>query len=327
MYVILDWVANHTAWDHAWITDHPDWYTRDSSGQMIAPFDWTDVAELDDSKTEVHDAMIEEMKFWITEADIDGFRCDVAMEVPVEFWDRARVELDEIKPVFMLAEAEEPDHHRKAFDMSYAWELHHIMNSIAKGKKNANDLEDYFNRNDKRFPADAYRMTFITNHDENSWNGTEYERMGDAVDVFAMLSYTLPGMPMIYTGQEAAFNRRLLFFDKDSVDWGDYALTEFYQELGDLRKKNPALWSGISGGKMKRIKTNKQEDIYAFFRRNDDNTLAIITNLSPERKTFKFKSKRNIQAKDYYSGDAFSIGSNAQMTLGPWAYKILIVSE
>jgi glycosidase len=294
---------------------------------MIAPFDWTDVAELDNDNKEMSDAMIEEMKFWITEADIDGFRCDVAMEVPVEFWERAREELDKVKPVFMLAEAEEPEHHRKAFDMSYAWELHHIMNSIASGEKNANDLEDYFSRNDKRFPSDGYRMTFITNHDENSWNGTEYERMGEAVEVFAMLSYTLPGMPMLYTGQEAAFNRRLAFFDKDSVDWGDFPLAGFYKDLGDMRKKNPALWSGTSGGKMKRIRTNRQEEIFAFFRRSDNNTMAIIANLSPDKKTFKFKSKKSYQTNDYFTEDPIVIGNSETMTLMPWGYKILIVSE
>jgi 1,4-alpha-glucan branching enzyme len=211
--------------------------------------------------------------------------------------------------------------------MSYAWELHHLMNSIAKGEKNANDLEDYFKRNDKRFPADAYRMTFITNHDENSWNGTEYERMGDAVEVFAMLSYTLPGMPMIYTGQEAAFNRRLLFFDKDSVDWGDYSLTSFYTELGALRKKNPALWSGASGGKMKRISTTKQEEVFAFFRQTEDNTLAVIANLSPQQNTFELKSKKNIQMQDYYTGDPYEIGNGEPMTLEPWGYKILVLAE
>ncbi|MCD4697158.1 MAG: alpha-amylase, partial [Bacteroidales bacterium] len=220
--VILDWVANHTSWDNQWIYDHPEWYSKDSLGQMIAPFDWTDVADLNYDSKPLWDAMIDALKFWVTEADIDGYRCDVAGMVPTEFWERARKELDEIKPVFMLAEAEQADHHKSAFDMSYAWELHHIFNEIAKGKKTGDDLENYFVKNDSVYPSSAFRMTFITNHDENSWNGTVMERMGKTGLTFAMLSYTLPGMPLIYSGQEVGLNKRLEFFEKDKINW-DYS--------------------------------------------------------------------------------------------------------
>ncbi len=328
MYVILDWVANHTAWDHAWITEHPEWYSKDANGDMIAPFDWTDVAELDDSNEDMQTAMIDDMKYWITEADVDGFRCDVAGEVPLAFWDRARKELDEVKPVFMLAEAEVVEHHFDAFDMSYAWELHHIMNSIASGDKNANDLQKYFEKNDTLFPADAYRMCFITNHDENSWNGTEYERMGDAVNTFAVLSFTLPGMPMIYSGQESAFDRRLLFFEKDSIDWGDYPMADFYAELGNLRKENPALWSGTSGGKMKRLKTTDNKSIFAFLRKKDDNGVLVIANLSPEPKvcTFKYKGDGK-EMIEWKSGKAFNINSKESISLAPWEYKVLFAKN
>jgi len=315
MYVILDWVANHTAWDHAWIEEHPEWYTRDTNGNMIAPFDWTDVAELDDSKEDMHTAMINEMKFWITEADVDGFRCDVAGEVPVEFWDRARKELDEIKAVFMLAEAEIPEHHTNAFDMSYAWELHHIMNSIAGGEKNANDLGLYFKKNDSLYPADAYRMSFITNH----------ERMGNAVNTFAMLTYTLPGMPMIYSGQEAAFNRRLLFFEKDSIEWAGYPMAMFYADLGRLRKENPALWSGETGGRMKRIKTSDNESIFAFGRRSENNMVLVVANLSSKPQNFRLKYKgKQKEFVDWKSGIDLEIKDKEPMSLKPWEYKVLL---
>ena len=172
MYVILDWVANHTAWDHAWVTEHPEYYTKNLDGTMKSPFDWTDVVELDFKNQEMQDAMLADMMYWVEENGIDGFRCDVAGEVPVEFWNTARAELDKVKPVFMLAEAEQPNHHVNAFDMSYAWELHHIMNEIAKGNKNAKAINTYFAKHDTLYPTDAYRLYFITNHDENSWNGT-----------------------------------------------------------------------------------------------------------------------------------------------------------
>jgi len=325
MYVILDWVANHTAWDHAWIGDHPDWYTKDEKGDMIAPFDWTDVAELDYSNEAMRAAMINDMKFWVTEADIDGFRCDVANEVPVDFWDRARAELDEIKPVFMLAEAEEVEHHAHAFDMSYAWELHHLMNDIAKGEKNVTDLDEYFKKHDRRFPEDAYRMSFITNHDENSWNGTEYERMGEAVNTFAVLTYTLPGMPMLYTGQESAFDRRLLFFDKDSVDWADFPLSNFYKKLGQLRKENQALWSGTDGGKMRRVQTSDDESVYAFLRMKHGKSVLVLANLSDTLISFtlKFKGKEK-PLKDWFTGKNVNIRSGESMNLGAWEYRVLV---
>lgn len=158
MYVILDWVANHTAWDNKMIVDHPEWYTKDSAGNFVSPFDWTDVVDLNYENKALRDYMTGALKFWVEEADIDGYRCDVAGMVPVEFWDRARAELDKIKTVFMLAEAEEVKHHKNAFDMSYAWEFHHIMNEIAKGNKNANDAAEYFIKNDSVYPEDAYRM-------------------------------------------------------------------------------------------------------------------------------------------------------------------------
>jgi glycosidase len=328
MYVILDWVANHTAWDHAWIEDHPDWYTKDENGEMISPFDWTDVAELDDDNEAMQTAMIDAMKFWITEADIDGYRCDVAAEVPLGFWNRSRAELDELKAVFMLAEAEEVEHHEHAFDMSYAWELHHLMNDVAKGEKNVKDLDAYYKKHDKRFPADAYRMTFITNHDENSWNGTEYERMGEAVNTFAVLTYTLPGMPMLYTGQEAAFDRRLKFFIKDSVDWADYPLSDFYKKLGQLRKENPALWSGSEGGKMRRVETSDNESVYAFLRKKGENIVLVLTNLSDAPKEFilNFKGKEKAM-KDWFSGENVQIFSGEPLTLAPWEYQVLVSNK
>ena len=203
MYVILDWVANHTAWDNYLVEQHPEWYAKNDNGEMISPFDWSDVVQLDYNQPGLRDYMADALKFWVTEANVDGFRCDVAEMVPTDFWNRARAELDQIKPVFMLAEAEVPEHHEYAFDMSYGWEFHHIMNNIAKGTMNADNIQEYLTKEAGRFPANAYRMQFITNHDENSWNGTVFERLGDAVETMAVLSYTIPGMPLIYSGQES----------------------------------------------------------------------------------------------------------------------------
>ncbi|OQX99076.1 MAG: alpha-amylase, partial [Bacteroidetes bacterium 4572_117] len=182
MYVLIDWVANHTAWDHPWTQSHPEFYTKDSTGNFMPPkdTDWSDVIDLNYDNNEMRKEMIEALKFWITEADIDGYRCDVAGMVPTDFWDEARKELDSIKPVFMLAEWESTDMHFKAFDMSYSWDFHHLMNDVAKGEKSVKDIDDYFEKDELSYPANAIRMYFTSNHDENSWNGTVIERMGDA---------------------------------------------------------------------------------------------------------------------------------------------------
>ncbi|MDT8392263.1 MAG: alpha-amylase family glycosyl hydrolase [Bacteroidales bacterium] len=327
MYVVLDWVANHTAWDHDWITSHPEWYARNEQGEMIAPFDWTDVAKLDYDKPGMRPAMTDALKFWISEADIDGYRCDVAAEVPSGFWNNVRMELDSLKPVFMLAESEEPEHHIHAFDMSYAWELHHIMNGIAKGEKKSTHLDKYFLKHDTLFPDDAYRMLFITNHDENSWNGTAFERLGEAVETFAMLTFTLPGMPMIYSGQEAGLNKRLSFFTKDTIEWGDYKYAGFYRKLADLRKENQALWSGGAGGDLKKIKTN-DEAIYAFIRQVENNKVVVLVNLSDREREFTIKSKGyNILMTDYLTGEEIMLETGKSFILGKWAYRILLSSS
>jgi glycosidase len=325
MYVILDWVANHTAWDHPWIKEHPDWYEKDSLGKIFSPYDWTDVVQLDYDNKELWQGMIEEMKFWVEEADVDGYRCDVAYMVPTEFWNTAREELDKIKPVFMLAEAEQPDHHSKAFDMSYAWELHHMLNDIAQGKKNAMDLETYFLKEDTLFPKDAYRMIFTSNHDENSWKGSEYERMGAATILMAVLTHTLPGMPLIYTGQEAAFTERLEFFDKDTVNWKDYELAPFYKTLLDLKHRNQALWNGTWGGRMERIPTGSDTTLFAFQREKEGDRILVLTNLSDKVKAGKLRGDRFLgDYKELFTNEERSFSKNEEIRLKPWEYKVYV---
>lgn len=329
-HVILDWVANHTAWDHKWIKEHPDWYTHDSLGEIVYPFEWTDVADLNYNNKAVWEAMINAMKYWVAEADIDGYRCDVADKVPTEFWEKARIELDRIKPVFMLAEAEVAEHHNMAFDMSYAWELHSIFNKIARGEKNANDLEDYFVRQDSVFPASAYRMTFITNHDENSWTGTVKERMGPAANAFAVLSFTLPGMPLIYSGQEAGMKKRLEFFEKDEIDWsGLPQKMEFYAMLNILKEDSPVLWNGSYGGKMERIETSKSESVFAFLRtkKNEDPVL-IITNLSGKNFNVSMKGSSHLgKWKELFSGASTVFSESSSIGLSPWSYRVYFGSK
>ena len=324
--VILDWVANHSAWDNQMVYDHPDWYTKDSIGNMVSPFDWTDVADLNYDNEGLRDYMIESLRFWVKEYDVDGYRCDVAGMVPTDFWNKARKELDEIKPVFMLAEAEQADLHENAFDMTYGWELHHIMNEIAQGKKNANDIEVYLKKDKAAYPPDSYRMNFITNHDENSWNGTVTERMGDAAAALAVLSYTLPGMPLIYSGQEVGLDKRLEFFEKDEINWNfDSYLIGFYSKLNKLKNRNKALWNGDSGGEFKRIKTSDDKSIFAFIREKEGDRVLVVVNLSPDSETF------NLTGNDFsgdfielFSTKELSLSAKDEMTLEPWGFRVFV---
>jgi glycosidase len=323
MKVIIDWVANHTAWDHAWITEHPEWYTTDSLGNMVSPYDWSDVADLNFDNPGLWEAMIDALKYWVQEAGIDGYRCDVAGMVPVEFWERAKQELDMIKPVFMLAEAEEPEHHIRAFNMSYAWELHHLMNAIAKGEKNALDLETYYLKEDTLFPRDAYRMLFTSNHDENSWNGTEFERMGEGSICMAVLTATLPGMPLVYNGQESAFNRRLAFFEKDSIDWKDYRLEPFYRQLFALKHAYQPLWNGAWGGRLERIPTNADSTVFAFIREKEGDRVFVVTNLSGNVKEAKLRGDRFAGTyKEWFTNEEMTFKKGASIRLKPWEYKV-----
>jgi len=259
MYVVLDIAVNHTAWDHDWIKSNPEFYTQIKEGDtpwkkewmeehpeyykqlqergMTYPVgtDWWDTADLNYDNKDLREEMKKILKFWIKEVDVDGYRCDVAGMVPTDFWEDVRPMLDSIKPVFMLAEAEQVDHHYKAFDASYAWEFHHVMNKIAKGEETAIAIDHYFAKQDTLFPSNAIRMNFITNHDENSWNGTVEERMGEASKAMAVLTYTVPGMPLIYSGQEAGLDKRLLFFEKDEIDWSvDEALQTLKRNIAPV---------------------------------------------------------------------------------------------
>jgi glycosidase len=326
MKVIIDWVANHTSWDNAWITEHPDWYTKDSLGRMISPYDWSDVADLNYNNKKLWAAMLDAMKYWVKNADIDGYRCDVAGLVPFEFWDTARVVLDKIKPVFMLAEAEDPGLHTRAFDMTYCWELHKLMASIAQGKKNAMDLENYFIKQDTLYSADAYRMMFTSNHDENSWNGTEFEKMGEGSICMAVLTATLPGMPLVYNGQESAFNRRLKFFDKDTIDWKDYRLEPFYRKLFALKHAYQPLWNGSYGGRLERIPTSADSSVFAFIRNKEGDRVFVLANLTGKVQEAELKGNSfEGKYKEWFSEEKAAFEKGASVRLKPWEYKVYVL--
>jgi len=223
----------------------------------------------------------------------------------------------------MLAEWENEDLHEHAFDMTYAWEFHHIMKEIYKGKMNVGDLDAFIKRDEKRFNPKAYRMTFTSNHDENSWNGTVTERFGIAQRTFAVLTFLVKGMPLIYSGQEAGLNKKLSFFDKDKIDWKKSDYRDIYRVLVHLKTKNKALWNGTFGGEMVRLKTNDDKNVFAFTREKDNNKVIAIFNLSPNEKTVRIDNN-NLDGiyKSLFKGKESKLTNHIEVDLKPWAYSV-----
>jgi len=322
MKVIIDWVPNHSSWDNPMVKEHPEFYLKDSAGNFVTPFDWTDVIRFDYSHPQMRAWMVETMKYWLTETDIYGFRCDVAHMVPVDFWDSCRVELDKVKPIFFLAEADQPFLHKKAFDMSYDWRFHHLMNEIAAGKKHAGDIEKHFAWVDSVYPAGSILMQFTSNHDENSWNGTEFERLDGGAQTFAVLAATVPGMLLIYNGQESAFNRRLKFFEKDTISWDSYVFEDFYRKLIGIKKLNPALWNGKFGASFKRILTTDSRNVIVFLRQKDDNKVVVMLNLTAKPRTVMLREGIEGEFTELFSQNKTQLKRYQKFTLSPWAYYV-----
>lgn len=337
MKVILDEVCNHSGCDNAWVDQHPEYYMKDKDGNMFGPFDWTDTYKLDYSNKGTRDSMIDALKFWVQEADIDGYRCDVAGEVVTDFWEEARPQLDAIKPVFMLAEASKPELLLNAFNADYAWPMKDLFNAIAftqgvneydreHGKTfpttTSADIVRLIEKQKREYPAGSVHVNMITNHDLNSWEGTEFERLGPAVGAFAVLSYTLPGMPMLYTGQEVGFNHAFEFFETDSItpDYTANDLTSFYEMLNSLKHSHNAL-NASAPIEQTTFWNTVGDDVIAFTRKADDDTVTVIANLSAKDAPLTFTDS----APDTDSMINYFTGAPAELpeALAPWQYIIL----
>lgn len=291
MKVILDWVANHTAWDHDWVSSHPEWYKKNEKGEIYpltfypdgggAPEYWTDVVGLNYAEKSLWPAMIEAMNFWLRETGIDGFRCDVASLVPTAFWEQAREALERTKPLFMLAESDAVDLHAKAFDATYDWKLYETMKQIAAGQADAQALKTWWMNEQSRYPSDAYRMRYTSNHDINSWHDTDTRLYGLASDICSVLTFTLPSMPLIYGGQEAELDKQMAFFEKDAMDWKDYPREKLYAELLRLKRAHPALGNGQYGGSFEWLESD-HPSVLRYRRVKGDDSVTVTANLSGE---------------------------------------------
>ena len=330
MKILLDWVANHTARDAKWLkTKSADWYEREADGTAKIPWDWSDTAKLNYANHDVWRGQIEAMRFWVEKHNIDGFRCDMAMLVPIEFWQQAAAVLHAVKPdIFMLAEAEELNLFDKAFDMCYAWEIHHMMCDIAKGERRVWDLRNTMYADRERYPNSAMKMMFTSNHDENSWSGSEFDRFGAAREVMTALTFVWEAaMPLLYTGQEVGYNHSFKFFERDYIPAEKYQEcedTELYRKLIALKHSQPALQAGERGGRTIEIENNAKDCLMTFVRELGDSRVVAIMNLSPY--TIHVDYNNGIYAGEYtnaITGEKVLLPVHLEQDIKPWGYTLL----
>lgn len=331
MKVLMDWVANHTSRDARWIAGKPaSWYERDASGEPAVPWDWTDTAKLDYANRDVWEAQAAAMEFWIARHAVDGFRCDMAMLVPIGFWQYAAARLRRVKPdLFLLAEAEQRNlFDDGVFDACYGWEMHHLLNDVAQQRVRVTALRDWLRADRGRYPRSAMRLAFTSNHDENSWNGSEFARMGAARGIMAAFTFVVPGgLPLIYTGQEVGYDHSFAFFDRDPIPAESYranAYTEFYRRLTELHHANPALAAGGRGGDMVEISNNAEDCLMTFVREVPGNQVVAVMNLSPYAiETDYYTGIYAGMYTDALTGRPSELRGHVVEPMGPWSYRIL----
>jgi glycosidase len=321
--VIIDWVANHTGWDHRWTKEHPDYYAKDANGNFTERNGWDDVIDLNYDNPELRNAIKNAMKFWIDECNIDGFRCDMAHLVPLNFWSEARGFLEPIKKLFWLAECEEISYH-DIFDTTYTWRWMHKTEEFARKQTDIAGLWNLLQQYDDEFPAYAFRAYFTSNHDENSWNGTEYEKYGNAAKNFAVFSSLWNGIPLIYSGQEMPNYKRLKFFDKDPIEWnGKYELHDFYKTLLNLRKQNKSLRACDDAVKTFKLHTNADDKVFSFLRKNGEHEVLVILNFSDENISLEiFDDVVNGNFKNVFATDSKDFGTDKKLNISSWSFLV-----
>ena len=327
MFVILDWVANHSAWDNPLTISNPEWYTKDHNGsfQPTPWWDWTDIIDFDYENPQLRKYMTDSLIYWVKEANIDGYRADVAGFIPTNFWDNVRFELDKIKPVFMLAEWDARDLHKKAFDMTYAWELHDALVDVNKGHGDASKIYSHFAHALSAWPDNAIKMNFVDNHDKNSWEESMFARHGKYLNAGIVLTVTAEGMPLIYSGQEAGLNRPLAFFEKDEITWKAHPVGDLYKKLFKLKHKNKALWNGNWGGKMIPVPNDNSKAIFSFARQKAEDKVFVVINFSDESQRVSFNETIQLgKYTEYFSNKTTQIDAETKLTVPAYGYKIFV---
>ena len=324
MHVILDWVGNHTSWDNALVAQHPDWYKHDWQGKMRPTpwWDWSDIVDLDYSRPGLRRYMEEAMLMFVRDVGIDGFRCDVAAYVPPDFWAKVRRDANATKPVWMLAEWGQRDVHMSAFDASYGWEWAKPLMAIGQGKGDVTGLFGYYSENEGAWPSGAQRMLFTSNHDENSWSGTEFERYGPALANATVLQFTGEGIPLIYNGQEAANDRRLKFFERDPIVWKDAPQAAEYRRLIAFRDAHPALWNAPWGARMVQVVNSEPAKLFSFVRAKNGDAVMVLQNYSAAPLTATLAAVPYPGRWQEEGGGAQAFDKGTSVTLAPWSSRL-----
>jgi glycosidase len=329
LHVILDLVANHTAWDNRLATDHPDWYEKDWQGKPHPTpwWDWSDVIDLDWTKPGVREHVGKAMEMWVRDFGIDGYRADVAGYVPLDFWERERARLEAIRPVFMLAEWKSSELQRKAFDATYAWDWHVTAKKVAQGQADATAFYEYYAENESAWPKQAMRLTYLENHDSNAWEGTTRENFGPALEAFTALGMVGEGLAMVYNGQEACNQHRLAFFEKDPIDWNqgaDCSYGQLLQSLIAFRKVNPALANGKWGARMVKVDSDKPKQLFSWIRQQDGNVVVGLFNLSASPVSAKLTDAHAAGTYvEFGTGSQVSLKAGDTVTLPAWGFSLL----
>jgi glycosidase len=321
MKAIIDWVPNHTGADNRWLTEHPGFYKKDSSGKAAVPYDWTDTRQLDYGNPQMRDSMIAAMQYWIRTADIDGFRCDVAWNVPGDFWKTCIAQLRKTKPVFMLAEGDKPYLAENGFDALYPWAMFHMMVEVAKGKRPALALDSVLHQYDSVYPKGTLELYFTSNHDENSSNGADYQIFPGVTHApFAIFTQLMPAnIPLIYSGQEEPVLRALAFFEKDPIRFDVFARADFYKTLLALRQRDIALDANAS---FKKLSVGDGRAMYAFVREKSGHKVLVLLNLSPVGQRVKI-GETSLWGHPVNVFTAKPVTVNGDnWTLEPWGYRV-----
>ncbi|MFY9364433.1 MAG: alpha-amylase family glycosyl hydrolase [Bacteroidales bacterium] len=324
MHVIMDWVAAHTSRDAVWL-EHEDWHVRRPDGEPEFLYDWSDVARLNYQSEDMRAAMLDAMRFWVEDVDVDGFRCDMADLTPIDFWEHAVPELRKVKEdLFMLAESENPINTREAFHAYYGWRLHHTLNDVAQAKKDAGSIRHTLGLMLEEFGPNAIPLHFTSNHDENSWNGTEFERMGQATWQMAALTFALPGIPLIYTGQEVGNTKQLEFFEKDNLQPHEAALfTDFYTQLIRFKHQSPALQVPPYGGTVVEITHDGPENVFVFIREVEGNRILALFNFTDRPQSFRLqKGADSGTFTDWRGEEILQADENTLWELEPYGFRL-----
>lgn len=320
--VITDWVPNHTGADNRWMTSNPDFFVKGKDGKFAFAFDWSDTRDLNYWNPILKDSMLTAMKFWLTETKIDGFRCDVAPEVPRSFWQHAIAELKKIKSdIFMLGEGDVAWLHDAGFHASYSWDFFATMKKVANGQANAKALDSAMMRFDNTYPPDAIKLYFTSNHDENTWNKADYATMPGGVHApFAVLTQTWRNaLPLIYSGQEEPFLDSLSFFYKDTITFGQYQRAPFYKTLLTLRKQTPALATDANYTK---LESSNDDAVFAFTKEKGGKKVMVVLNLSNNPQTATLKGTIAGEPQNVFAGKAEKLTDGQSFALAPWGYLV-----